>query len=172
MSSRDGPDEPTIFTSIETLETQKLTPEQLRRKAYEFGTEINIRAIENANSVLRTILLINGGAAVSLLAFIGNLAGNHVIDGTVILGFSIPLLWFCGGLVSTIMSMAAAYLTNYFVAAHAFAVANGETRSELRLGWLKIFAHYTAAAFAAVSVAFFVAGVISVRSAIEGLYQG
>jgi len=53
----------------------------------------------------RYLALINGGAIVALLAYLGNVEGNNVPD------LSEPLLWFIGGLVACGIAMAFAYLT-------------------------------------------------------------
>lgn len=51
------------------------------------------------------LALINGGAIVALLAYLGNVEGNNVPD------LSAPLLWLIVGLVACGIAMAFAYLT-------------------------------------------------------------
>jgi hypothetical protein len=41
--------------------------------ATDFAAKVNAAALDNANLAMRTAVLINGGAAVSVLAFIGGL---------------------------------------------------------------------------------------------------
>jgi hypothetical protein len=80
-----------------------------RRAAYEAFHKANEAATNAANLALRMSLLINGGAAVALLAFIKDLEGRqqHAVADT--------LVWFGFGVTTAVLSLAFAYFTNYSV---------------------------------------------------------
>ena len=70
-------------------------------------TETYKSLITLSTEAFRYLALINGGAVVALLAYLGNVtkAGSCPPD------LSAPLLWFLGGLVSCGAAMAFAYVT-------------------------------------------------------------
>jgi hypothetical protein len=82
-----------------------------RRAALEFAREAFLKANEaatgGANLALRMSLLINGGAAVALLAFIKDLGKEqqHAVANT--------LVWFGFGVIAAVIALALAYFTNY-----------------------------------------------------------
>ncbi len=82
----------------------------------EFGINTNEAAIDAANLALRALLIINGGAAIALLAFIGNLVpalqGEYATLPKIIPAFT-PLMWFAFGVAGTAIAMFFAYFTNY-----------------------------------------------------------
>ncbi|WP_204114623.1 hypothetical protein [Shimia biformata] len=68
-------------------------------------------AIEAANVAIRAMLLINGGAVVALLAFIGTLeSGNH--EAVDVKQFVSALRWFAYGVGLAAVSAGLAYLVN------------------------------------------------------------
>lgn len=85
------------------FEKQKWEEELKRRPAErqhdrmtEFEKQTNEAAISSGQLALRTAVLINGGAAVSVLAFLGSLAKDKLSDST-LSGVAGPLLWFASG---------------------------------------------------------------------------
>lgn len=80
----------------------------------ELYDQLNQAAIGSANVALRAFLLINGGAAVALLAFLGSLAGQ--IDGPDIVTLATPLMDFAIGVAVAALAAGLAYLTNYSAA--------------------------------------------------------
>jgi hypothetical protein len=61
------------------FEINKSVAERAHDNETEFGHKANEAAINSANAAIRIALLMNGGAAVSVLAFIGGLVGQKVI---------------------------------------------------------------------------------------------
>lgn len=80
----------------------------------EHSLKINDAAATSANQALRTALLINGGASVSMLAFIGGLVSNgKVLLGGQLAAIAAPLIWFAVGVALAGLATAFAYFTNY-----------------------------------------------------------
>jgi hypothetical protein len=80
----------------------------------EHAIKINEAAATSANQALRTALIINGGAAVAMLAFIGGLVSNgKVLVGTQLATVAAPLIWFAMGVAFAGLATAFAYFTNY-----------------------------------------------------------
>ena len=83
-------------------------------KADAFVTHVNEAAISNANLALRTSVLINGGAAVSVLAFVGGLVTQKRIISLEEISGALEL--FAIGVAMATAAMGFSYLTNYFIA--------------------------------------------------------
>jgi hypothetical protein len=80
----------------------------------EHAIKINEAAATSANQALRTALLINGGASVAMLAFIGGLVSNgKVLVGSQLATLAAPLVWFAIGVAFAGLATAFAYFTNY-----------------------------------------------------------
>ena len=76
----------------------------------------NKAAIDNANHALRTLILINGGAAIAILAFLGAVISsdtNQFADDIVVV--TSPIAWFAWGVALATLGMAFAYFTNYCI---------------------------------------------------------
>lgn len=56
---------------------------------------------------LKILALVNGGAAVALISFCGNLASKGL--PMLLAGFKSALFWYCGGLASTMLAFIVAY---------------------------------------------------------------
>lgn len=83
----------------------------------EFGRRANEAAVDNASFAIRSLLLINGGAGVALLAFIGALVSkDSKISPDRIPNLAYPLTWFAWGVAFASAAAALAYLTNYCIA--------------------------------------------------------
>jgi hypothetical protein len=81
---------------------------------------MNEAAVTSANHALRTVLLVNGGAAVSMLAFIGGLVSNgKVLVGAQLASVAAPLIWFALGVALAGLATAFAYFTNSSAASAA-----------------------------------------------------
>src|SRR5664279_1953895 len=76
----------------------------------KFFHKVNEAAITAANLALRMSLLLNGGAAISVLSFIGNLPADKkpLVAG--------GLVWFAWGAAAAVAGIALAYATNYCMA--------------------------------------------------------
>lgn len=83
----------------------------------DIAIRINEAAINNANIALRALLIINGGAAVAILAFLGSLISSNGDKLTVELAnLTAPIEWFAWGVALSPLAMAFAYFTNYCIA--------------------------------------------------------
>jgi hypothetical protein len=85
-----------------------------------YGKAAGIAAVSTGMETVKAILLINGGACVAVLAFIGSLASQ----GQVVTNLAGPLVWFAAGAVVAVISAALGYLTNLSYAA----ASNTKTR--------------------------------------------
>jgi hypothetical protein len=140
----------------------------------EFGRSANKAAIDNATSVFRTLLLINGGAAVSVLAFVGGLISQGKLSlGAQAAGVTRALLLFAVGALASAAGTGFAYLTHFSVAGHALTMKRqwdspyvAETPASRRWTWgYKIF--ISLAIISAIAAAtLFLFGVVEVGHAI------
>ena len=109
------PPSPTTKEQIE--QQQQRLPEQnaeVAQRAHDrsnaFARQINEAAINAANLTLRMVLLVNGGAAVALLTFIGSLPGEQKR------AVAATLDWFAWGVAAALAGLACAYFTNHGLA--------------------------------------------------------
>ena len=104
--------------SVEQLQKEHERNLQIAQREHdalrEHAKSINEAAATSANHALRTALLINGGAAVSMLAFIGGLVSNgKVLVGAQLASVAAPLVWFALGVALAGLATAFAYFTNF-----------------------------------------------------------
>jgi hypothetical protein len=87
----------------------------------EFGNKANAAAVSSGANAVRALLVINGGAAVAVLAFIAQVAG---LDGAKysnkLSELTAPLAWFAWGVALAAFGTGAAYFTNYCIGAASF----------------------------------------------------
>jgi hypothetical protein len=150
--------------------------EQARRaheSLHEFSKRIDDSGIKSADAVLRNLLLINGGAAVAILAFMGSViskdAESHKIIGDIAGG----LTYFASGVIVSVAALGLTYFVHFatgLVAASQKAVweypyiVPGKHTS-LWFG-LKNGLHILVVALAVLSVALFVIGLLAVKNAV------
>ena len=137
---------------------------------YDHGKVANEQAVANANATLRSLLLINGGAAVALLAFIGSLISSDEVQlAPSIDMLTAPLMWFAWGVSASVLGMAFAYITNYSISGHAFALYREDPKAEKK--WLRIAIPFQVAAIlvAIASLSCFVLGILAIRTAVTAL---
>jgi hypothetical protein len=146
-------------------------------RAHDANTEFfkfaNDSAIRNAESAVKAVMLINGGATVSLLAFVGGLAGQGKVQFGQLAVFANSLTWFASGVALAAAMAAFAYFTNYCIAGsasrmlrnweHPYLHATPQSKRWQRAG---IIFHVAAIATGLGSLVVFLCGIISVRSAI------
>ena len=90
--------------------------EEARRahdRARDFELSTNEAAINSGQLAIRTAVLINGGAAVAVLAFLGGLAGQGIISVRDLGRIANSLLWFGGGVFLGGLGLALAYFTDF-----------------------------------------------------------
>lgn len=158
-------------------EQNRTLAERAHDQENTFIHKLNDAAILTGNHTLRALIIINGGAAIALLAFIGHLISvqNGVFSKS--LGeLTAPLIWFAWGVALATVSMGFSYVTNYSYSSHASRKSKHyqapyirETLSSkrwLRFGFIfQIFAVLTAI----VSIYLFVSGMVEIRDVIKGL---
>jgi hypothetical protein len=169
----------------------ELTPEQAHEKAMR-EWELKVRTAERAHDertayaaamaetvvkdawgVIRNLILINGGAAISILTFVGALAARAGTLPTQLSETAKGLKFFAAGVVAATITAAFSYLTNYCYGE----AARGLTRDYVHpynhpTPWTKritnvgrIF-HVAALLFVIVSLVCFVWGVLVVAGAV------
>lgn len=168
-----------------TFDYQKWVHDMKRADAHRahdnltnFYNSTNDHSIKSAELILRTCILINGGAAVAVLAFLGSLAskGSDIFDQLMPVAES--LVKFGLGVFAATVAMGASYGVHYFVGFHANSQQKiwehpfiKDGKSSKLWGGLKIAVHWIAIALAIASVGFFVCGIYSVRDAISDLVR-
>ena len=138
--------------------------------------KMNEAAVKIADSTLRAGLLINGGAAVSVLAFIGSLATKELITVPQLSRVASSLEIFAFGVAAAVMGMGLSYLTHLFDADYFgsmkrigdFPFAERGSASK-RFRWFRSTAHVLAVIAFFVCIGCFIGGMLSVRDAIERL---
>jgi len=132
-------------------------------RAQDFRNEYLIRAneaaVKTAESAVKAMLVINGGAALSLLAFIGGLTGQGRVQLKDLSVFANCLIWFACGVVCAAVMAGLAYSASRCSVAYV---------SEQRPVWrfIGIFFFWATVLAWITSVVVFVCGMLSVRHAI------
>lgn len=140
-------------------------------KYFEFGKAMNEQVVAGANLVLRSLLIINGGAVVALLAFVASMVTAETLGlGDNIAELTAPLLWFGWGVVASVVAMALAYLTNYCVVGHSFAIHDGQSPKAWGIAYISF--HVFAILVTIGSLSCFIYGLWAVRTAINALVPG
>jgi hypothetical protein len=151
-------------------ETRRREAEREHDRLNDFHRYVNEATIKTGELALRMLLLVNGGAAVALLTFIGTLPKDQKV------AMANTLVSFAFGVALAAAGIAMAYLTNYFT---------GETTRSLVRTWdhpysvpgpktglftfLNIVFHIAAVALGIASLSAFVCGMLDVRSAFTHL---
>jgi hypothetical protein len=143
------------------------------RRVSEATNEAVIKAGEVA---IRTVMLVNGGAAVAVLTFIGALVRQDGVTVKQVAGVSGSLLWFAGGVAAAVCALALSYFTNYcyvgeersksFTFEHPYIIDGAKTR-RWRC-WAYAF-HVGAVVWGLLSLAAFIVGMFDVHGAIVRL---
>jgi hypothetical protein len=139
---------------------------------------VNEAAIKAGETAIKTLMLVNGGAAVSVLAFIGGLVGQGRVTVKQMTDVSSSLLWFVAGVALAAVALAFSYFTNFghvnlgrsklHTWQHPY-VIDGPTTN--RWWWWSLIFHSFAIAAAVLSLVAFVVGAIDVRASIIRLGQ-
>lgn len=158
-------------------ELKRRDAERSHDKIDEFHARANEAAVRTADLALRMAMLINGGAAVAVLAFMGGLIAKDKIAAGQLANVASTLAWFAFGVVIAVAGMALSYLTNYCMAGvaasqmkkweHPF-VEPGAMTARWRL--FNIIFHMFAFGAGLASLIFFVVGMLSVKAAITHLF--
>jgi hypothetical protein len=159
-----------------TYELKKTAAERAHDVETEFGNKNNEAAINAANAAIRIALLMNGGAAVAVLAFIGGLVAQKVVPVSDLGKIAAGLMWFTTGVALAGGSAAFAYFTNYCIATsstkkqrdweHPFVK---ETKSSTAYRWSGIVCQIFAILLAFSALASFVVGTTKMHDAVMSL---
>lgn len=153
--------------------------ERYHDQELNFSKYMNEAAINNANIALRALVLVNGGAAIAVLAFVGSLVSSDVANITSKLSeLTAPLIWFAVGVALSPLGMAFAYFTNYSSAVssinktrlyiHPYLKDTADSRRWEKIGrWC----HIAAVVLAFASLGCFLLGMFDVREAINALHS-
>ncbi len=134
----------------------------------EYGDGVNKAAVESGHKALQAIMVINGGAGIALLAFIGSIASKDGINA--VAGLASTLHWFAYGVGLTALAMGVAYLVNYCYANSASEMRRtwehpyvSDTASSISWRWVGIFFHAVTLGAALLALWFFVFGMLQVQ---------
>ena len=159
-------DEPTEREKWE-WEQRKHVAGRAHDREFEFYTQSNEASMTNSNVTLRTLVLINGAAALAILTFAGNLLTRE--GGEQFSDMASHIVWFVWGVALATFGFAMAYFVSYCITAgsskrdrtweHPYVVDTPATRR-----WLKvaIFFHALAILAALASLGFFVFGMLEI----------
>jgi len=92
-------------------EIEQRAAERAHDMVDSYCRQVNEATIKSGQSSLHMAMLINGGAAVAVLAFLGSLAAKVEMDQVSRLASTI--VWFASGVAAAVIGMAASYFTNY-----------------------------------------------------------
>jgi hypothetical protein len=140
-----------------------------------FNDKLNDATLRSSEVALRACLLVNGGAAVSVLAFIGGLLSKGLIeDPRQLKPVADTLVLFAWGVGLAVLGMGLAYAVNFLAGlymnsrtpiwVHPWSEPGKNTK---RFGVARNSFHALAALVGVASVVFFVCGIFAVRDAVE-----
>ena len=142
----------------------------LQRDALHFTKEFGL-------FTLRACFILNGGAILALLAFIGNVYGRVGESGLKLQDFRLPLALFAAGLVASVFSSVCGYF-NYLESqkrqmemssfAHFRSTTEMEAPAAIGAAPVIVLTRTMAAALILLSLALFIGGVIAVTLAFPG----
>ena len=98
---------PDFLSKISQLEAIRRDAERVHDNQDSFVERIIEATFASANLALRTAVLVNGGAAVAMLAYVGSLNAK---DAALVAG---SLIWFAWGVAAALAGMLLAYFTNF-----------------------------------------------------------
>jgi hypothetical protein len=154
-------------------ELQREDAHRAHDRSADFYDKLNESTIKSSEIALRACFLINGGAAVSVLAFIGGLTSKALIGTQQLASVADSLILFAYGVVAAVVGMCLSYVVHYLTLAHVFSMEKVWEHPWIKPGKrTRIFAilmgstHVLTVLVAVSSVVFFVVGIYSVRNAI------
>jgi hypothetical protein len=86
--------------------------ERAHENLTEFTRQNYEAAFKSGQLALRTVVLVNGGAAVAVLFFLSAIASKVTVAQIAIVAAS--LIWFVAGITSGLIALTCAYLTNLY----------------------------------------------------------
>jgi hypothetical protein len=142
----------------------------------DFHIYVNKSTVETSNLTLRTLVLINGGAAIAVLTFLGGVASKDKVEFAQVGLVADTIKWFAIGVALAVFGMALAYLTHFATAVIASSRVNNWEHPYVTDGaktkrWRKInrTLHVLAIIVAIASQIFFLFGMFTASNAITHL---
>ena len=139
---------------------------------------LNEAAINNSNLAARALLIINGGAAIAVLALIGRLIPSKQEDWLSISPLIESLKWFACGVIVTAIAMVFAYFTNYSNASVSYTrdlhyehpyVRDNKKSSKWK--YMGIVSQYLTIILAGLAIIFFVLGILELDEIIKAFRE-
>jgi hypothetical protein len=168
--------DPTSKPTREKWELIKEAAEHAHERSDEYILETHKAVLTNAETVVRSLILINGAAAISVMTFVGALAAKPSVPSNQISAIVRGLIWFASGALAATLTAAFAYLTNYLYMwaeqkkerdyKHPYLHEN--KTSNRRLFWGKV-CHYVAIALVVVSLSGFAGGIWFVSGGVTAI---
>jgi hypothetical protein len=145
-------------------------------RSHAFFDAVNEATIKSGEAAIKTSMLINGGAAVSVLAFIGGLVGQGRLTVKQMTDVSSSLVWFAVGVALAASALAFSYFTNYAHVSresskiktwqHPYLIDGPRTGRWTVVAWVF---HACAVVAGILSIVVFIVGMLDVRSSITRL---
>jgi hypothetical protein len=136
----------------------------------------NENSDRHAQSVIRIILTLNGGAGIALLAFVGGLASRGGLGVEQVILITAQLKWFVFGVLTACAAALTAYVVSYVYTGQLrfltrswdppFIVENARTKKWLRVGYVL---HVLGILLVLVGVGFFSFGMYKIQHVVVGL---
>jgi ABC-type transport system involved in multi-copper enzyme maturation permease subunit len=145
--------------------------ERAHENLTEFTRQNYEAAFKSGQIALRTVVLVNGGAAVAVLFFLGIIAARVSVAQISIVASS--LIWFVAGITCGLIALTCAYLTNLYDANVGTSLSqtwqypyNQPGRYTQYFVRVSRFVHIVAIVAGTASLVLFIVGMWDVRSAI------
>ncbi len=159
------------------IEQNRSYAEREHDKVIDYTNRMNEAAINNANFALRTLVIINGGAAIAILAFLGSLvsanATEYVNKLPALVG---PLMWFVWGTALAAVAAALAYFTNFSMASSSALMDHiwehpwtKENKDSELWSTFSVYFHFATVIAAVLSLGFFLYGMNEISNSIAEL---
>lgn len=140
----------------------------------DYGNRVNGAVAETSHNTLRALIIINGGAAITVLAFIGQIVSSDKLKVSATLAdVTTPIIWFAIGVALAVVGSGAAYFTNYSLAVRTSAMTHHYDRPYIRPTKKSKYWQIGAIVFqiiavlaASASLGFFVYGMFEVQKAV------
>lgn len=143
-----------------------------------WAAQANDNAVKMAHEILRTLVIVHGGATIAMLGFIGGVVGDGKIAGKGAELLSKPLMCFGWGIFITLLAMIGAYFTDGLVVEHAQLRANlqdqGDPDPDASLGGIikvKLIVHVFTVLLVFASIGAFLKGMFELKDAMHVAFQ-
>src|SRR4051794_1521431 len=112
MTDQELPFEERKWARELQIEEAKWKADKTREEAHRahdnsvaFHTYVNQATMESANIALKTLIVINGGAAIAILTFLGGVASKDKIDLAHVTPVAMTIRYFAIGVILTLAAM-------------------------------------------------------------------